>query len=307
MARLRDTSRIGAPTEPGAEWQTLMHRKAHTFRLASSFLPVSIRNDVRVLYAYFRTVDDLADEPNVDAASRLDAIEHSFSAGESREPLICEVLRIATRYGIPLSVLSEILRGARSDIAHAPFTSLDQLYGYSDLVAGSVGATLSYVLGDPCAEAQHSARKLGIAMQFTNVLRDVGEDLDRGRVYLPLEELSRVGISLDDLGQRRIESGFRTLMASQISRARHLYADGLKGLPYLRPTCRPAVVTAASLYSAILSKIESMDYDVFSARAHLTSREKLLLLPGALGTLTRRSPYQGAEGVPAPPRERLQL
>lgn len=257
-----------------------MRRRAKSFHLASLFLPPSVRGDVQTLYRYFRWIDDLVDEPAPqDVADLLTRIEFEVAAGKTRDPIVHPTLAVASRYAIPTAVLLEIIRGARLDLEYAHFSDAAEMYRYADLVAGSVGACLCYLLGDPIPEALTAARWLGIAMQLTNILRDVGEDLANGRVYLPLEDLERFGLSVEDLRTPAISRAFGDLMAFEIERARACYDLGLVGLQFLRPSCRPSIAVAATLYAGILTKIESISYQVLDHRAHLTLTERVLTLP----------------------------
>ncbi len=286
------------------EARGVLRSKSRTFYIASRLLPPSSRRDVEILYAYFRWIDDLTDEPgNPHALQQLDEIQCDLEAPVARYPLVRAVQSIATEHGIPRAVLTEIITGARFDLAHSRLTTFDELLRYSDLVAGSVGAALCYILGTPSPQALDSARKLGVAMQITNVLRDVGEDLRRGRIYLPLTDLSRFGYRETDLEREKIDDCFRRLMRLEIDRTRTLYRVAMAGTRYLRPECRPAIHLAAALYSGILWKIERNGLDVFARRASLSAIEKLVIgaccLPGALGG---RSKHEEMMADPPPGR-----
>jgi 15-cis-phytoene synthase len=267
---------------------TFIRRRAKSFHLASLFLPKTKRRDVQVLYAYFRRIDDVADVPGVVGPSQvLDEIESQLVSDSGHDWLINRTRRIAAKYDIAIPIMLEIIEGARLDLDRPHFTTFDELYRYADLVAGSVGACLCHLLGDPHSDALVAARRLGIAMQLTNILRDVGEDLENNRCYLPAGDLARFGLCTQQLACRNVDEPFRELMRHQIERARGMYADGLSGLRYLDPSCRLSIAVAATLYAGILSKIESMEYDVFVQRAHLNPFERLLALPKAVA-LTRR-------------------
>ena len=155
--------------------------------------------------------------------------------------------------------------------------SREQLMHYSTLVAGSVGMVMACVLDAATSDALDAARDLGIAMQLTNILRDVAEDLDRGRIYLPADELLAAGCSTDSLKSGITSPGLRRVMSDIASEARCRYERGKAGIPALDPSAQFAISLAAHLYSQILVKIESRDFDVFSGRASLGSIEKWTL------------------------------
>jgi 15-cis-phytoene synthase len=261
----------------------VMRRKARTFFLASRFLPRPIRSDVEILYSYFRFVDDLADEPGSrDAKAVLEEIESDLSAPQPAIPLMGRVRHVLERHRIPPILLTEVIHGARRDLTHSTPPTFDELYAYADLVAGSVGAALCHMLGDVTDESLLAARYLGIAMQLTNILRDVGEDLQRGRIYIPLDDMRLFNYSRRDLAQCVIDARFEALMQLEMYRADQFYCAGLKGIHFLDPRVRPAIVVAAHLYRRILRKIEQSGFDVFGKRAVVPGYEKVLSLRTAM-------------------------
>lgn len=258
----------------------IIRRKARTFYLASLFLPASIRRDVHTVYAYYRSVDDLVDEPPA-GASRGDILAEldrwsSVILGISspQQPLAAELMRVVDRYKIPSSFLLMMLEGACLDLELTYLESREELLRYSILVAGSVGQVMSHILGATDEEALHSAQCLGVAMQLTNVLRDVGEDLERGRVYLPLHDLESAGCTLNHVFARTPTPGLITVMQDVANEARLLYTIGIEGIRYLDRSAQFPIYLAATLYAHILDKIEQQDFDVFARRAHLGTLEK---------------------------------
>ncbi len=186
------------------------------------------------------------------------------------------------------------------DIAPRLFPVWNDLKQYCYLVASTVGLLSLPIIGlargaDPDVAASYAVR-LGIALQLTNILRDVGDDVDSGRIYLPLADLSRFGLSERDIRQKSVDERFVGLMHFEIQRARALYREAIPGIALLRSSVRPAVGAAAILYRAILDEIEANDYNVFSRRAHLSTGKKLWLLPGIFFAIRRlRAP---AEALP---------
>jgi phytoene synthase len=268
---------------PEVGTKQLMQKKARTFFLASRLLPKQVRGDVETLYKYFRSVDDLVDEPDGgDVRQALAEVERDVNAERPALPMIQAVRSVVDRYSIPPALLTEVLRGARADIDHSTPATFDDLYAYADLVAGSVGATLCHILGAVSTESLLAARYLGVAMQLTNILRDVGEDLSRQRIYIPIEDMTRFEYSETDLATHVVDDRFRALMRFEIYRANQFYCAGINGIQFLNPRSRPAIQMAATLYGRILRKIEQSDFDVFEKRAAVHAYEKLLSLPTAL-------------------------
>ena len=227
-------------------------RVARTFSLACRLLPREVRDDVYRLYLVFRTLDDLVDfgDPRADAA--LTAVERWCDGGppRSREARLLELLD--DRHGLPRDALADFCRGMRDDIAGTPIESEAELDQYCYRVAGTVGVTMSALLGasDPEA-ARPKAAALGMAMQRTNILRDIDEDLANGRIYLARQTIDRYGSFAP--GQRA------GLLRDQIRRADALYDEGISGIRYLL-SGRRAITAAAFMYREILRQIEREGY-----------------------------------------------
>ncbi|MGI8513364.1 MAG: phytoene/squalene synthase family protein [Solirubrobacteraceae bacterium] len=249
------------------EARTTTRRVARTFALACRLLPRRIRGDVYLLYLVFRTLDDLVDDGEPDAAERLAAVE-AWCAGESpasREARILEDL--ATRHPLPRAVLLDFCRGMRDDLAGRVFVTEDEVDEYCYRVAGTVGVVMARILGTD-GEADDAAAALGMAMQRTNILRDLDEDRTLGRVYVARETLTRCGPA--DPGCRE------NLLRDQIARADALYTRGEAGIGELR--CgRRAVAAAAGMYREILRQIERDGYGAREGRAVVGRPRKLLV------------------------------
>lgn len=262
----------------------IIRGRARTFYLASLFLPASLRPDVHVVYAFCRVVDDLVDESprrwnRTDIECELDRWAQSLCTGVAGWcDLAVELARVRQKYCIPSEYLHMVIDGARFDLDLHRIESRAELRTYSALMAGSVGMIMATILGASSPGALRAAKSLGIAMQFTNVLRDVGEDLQRDRVYVPKTDMLASGCSLQTLYAGEITPALRQVMSSLVDEARELYAEGVHGIRYLQPSTRFAVFLAANLYSHILDKIEARDFDVFSERASLGAVEKWALM-----------------------------
>ena len=267
----------------------LLPRKARTFALAARFLPAPQREATITLYAFCRYMDDLVDEPppDLDAPTiraRLGAwrgwLQQGWPAEPSPEPVaLGEALRaVIAEYALPTSYLTRLIDGVESDLDAVEMPDFPALQRYCFLVAGTVGLAMCHVLGARQPEALAAAADLGIAMQLTNILRDLGADLRGGRSYLPADELARFGYSPEELRalavRGRQDDRFRALMRFQIERARGYYARGLAGVWLLPREGRPAILVAGRLYRAILDAIEGSGYDVLRRRAVVSRRVK---------------------------------
>jgi phytoene synthase len=258
-------------------------QRARSFYLASLFLPRRVRRDVHVMYAYYRTIDDLVDEPpagwsRAQIERELDRWESAIRRERPADiPLQAEIVRLMDLYGVPDHYLTMVIDGARLDLTHSPMETMEDVIRYSLLVAGSVGLVMAHVLGATDEGALDAARNLGIAMQLTNILRDVAEDLNLGRLYLPSETLFACGCSPDILRQRRLTPELQRVLCEVATEARARYGAASSGIVTLPSDVRFSISLAATLYARILDKLERQNYDVFAGRAHLSAVEKWAL------------------------------
>jgi phytoene synthase len=250
-------------------------RGSKSFYFATRFFPREVAEAAYAVYWFCRTTDDLVDEAT--APPDLDGWRRSLSLALEGRATGDEVLdtfgAVVRRYSIPPRYAFELIDGVEMDLVKSEYADFDELRLYCYRVASTVGLMMMHVVGfdgAPHAEAIH----MGVAMQLTNILRDVGEDLRRGRVYLPQQELARFGVSREDLAAGRRTEAFRALMDFQIARARRFYELGRAGLPFLHSRGRFAVDLASRIYARILNRIEASGYDVFERRAVVSRREK---------------------------------
>lgn len=284
----------------------LTRRHGTTYYWGARLLPVSQRVDVYAVYALCRLADDIVDEPDTvdlavpshpDPAVRLRLFEDSFTealaAGGSAEPVMAAVVDSLTRRGTDLECFDRFFRAMELDLTRETWQSWEELRdGYMEGSAAVIGEMMLPVLEPHTPLAQGPARSLGLAFQLTNFLRDVGEDLDRGRVYLPQEDLARHGA---DPALRTVTPQWRAMMAEQIERNRGLYRDAARGVAMLpRPAAR-CVATALRMYSLILRLIEEADYDVFAGRQRVPGPTKVAILADVLA----RGPSRRLTPVPA--------
>lgn len=256
---------------------------AKNFYYAFRTLPAARRRAIYAVYAFCRYCDDVADDDDLslDEKRRLlgEIRERLHDSGREPEDPVFVALETTTReFGIPRSYYEDVIRGVETDLVVTRFQSFDHLREYCYLVASTVGLICIEVFGYEDPAAREYAIDLGIAMQLTNVMRDVREDVDRGRIYLPLDEIGAFGYSQQDLMDGRNNESFRRLMAFQADRARGYFDSGARLLPLLSRESRACAAVLHQLYSRILDRIESSGYDVFSQRIGLSTSEKLLLM-----------------------------
>jgi phytoene synthase len=259
----------------------LTAKQSRSFHMASGLLPPEKRRAVRALYAFCRVTDDLVDCPGSGAARRLAAWR---ARALSPEPPAGDLVALAwadtrQRYHIPARYAEQLCDGVARDLVQTRYETFDDLAAYAYGVASTVGLMSMHIIGFTGRDALPYAIKLGVALQLTNILRDVGADWRAGRVYLPSEELDLFGIGDAELSAGRVDGRWRAFMRYQIERNRYLYAEAWPGIALLHADGRRAITAAATLYRAILSDIEAHDYDVFRRRAHVSAARKILSLP----------------------------
>jgi phytoene synthase len=257
----------------------MTRKHSRSFFLSTQLLPPDKRRAIRALYAFCRTCDDLVDLPGPSTVQDLAAWAALVHA--QRPPADNAVLLAwndtAARYAVPHALLDELLAGIAMDLTVSRYEAFDDLWLYCYRVASVVGLIAMHIIGYR-EGAQSYAIKLGVALQLTNILRDVGEDGQRGRVYLPREDLERFGLRDDDILNGRRDEAFRALMCFEIDRANRLYEEAWPGIALLSEDGQLAIAAAAEIYRGILDKIHANDYDVFQRRAYVPLAQKLLLL-----------------------------
>ncbi len=255
---------------------------SRSFYMATSLLPTAKRNAVRSLYAFCRITDNIVDTPQGDAHQALarwrrQALSHQPTL---HDPIALAWAETRRRYRIPQLYAEQLIDGVARDLNQKRYQTFEEVAAYAYGVASTVGLMSMHIIGYSGPEAIPHAIKLGVALQLTNILRDVAEDWQMGRVYLPFEELAAYGLSEGDLAAGRVDERWRRFMRFQITRNRRLYAEAWPGIAMLNRDGRVAVAAAGELYRAILDDIEAHDYDVFQRRAHVGSWGKLSRLPG---------------------------
>jgi 15-cis-phytoene synthase len=266
-----------------------LHRvHGRTYYLATKLLPTWKRRHVHALYGFTRYADDIVDHTAVlsvpERRARLEAWSARFLAGLAGEPvvdpLLPAVLHTIEVFDIDRADFATFLRSMAMDLTVTRYRTYADLLAYMEGSAAVIGTMMLPVLGstDPAA-AREPARQLGLAFQLTNFIRDVAEDLDLGRVYLPEADLERFGVTRDDLAtaaaDERAGRAVKELVAFEVQRARKHYAAAAAGIPLLERSSQACIRAAYHVYGAILTEIERQDYDVFIRRAVVPTRKRL--------------------------------
>ena len=274
-----------------------------TFYLASALLPRQKRHAVRALYAFCRATDDLIDQmPHTDQVDQAGAARNTQAPRTEQEIALAQSLLEAwqtrleqspnaydpvplawadtrARYHIPHGYEAQLIDGIARDLRQQRYSTFAELAEYCYGVASTVGLMVMHIVDFQSEDALPYAVKLGIALQLTNILRDVAVDWQAGRLYLPLDELAQFNLTEADIARGTVDSRWRAFMTYQIARARMLYTEAEPGIALLDAEGRFAIAAAASLYRAILEDIEAHEYDVFHRRAHVGTGGKLRRLP----------------------------
>lgn len=261
--------------------------------MATRFLPNEKQRSIFAIYGLCRYLDNLVDE-TIDLVSYEDInvgevdqkllefkkqLTDIYNGKHTSDPILIAFSDTLKKYHIPIDLPFLLIEGVRTDLVKNRFKNFQEVYEYSYKVASVVGLMTSRVFGYTHESALEYAIDLGIAMQLTNILRDVGEDLDRDRIYLPQDEMNEYGVTEDALFDGLIDEKFIKLMEFQIRRARNYYERADKGIRMLSRDSRLPVYLARYNYGRILDKIEENNYDVFSRRAYLNKFEKFTILP----------------------------
>jgi 15-cis-phytoene synthase len=261
----------------------LTKANSHTFYLTSRLLSVDKRRAARALYAFCRVTDDLIDtaQQPADAYKSLNRWRSRLGDfSDTNDPVLLAWADTQARYRIPRGYAAQLIDGISRDLIQNRYSSFAELAEYCYGVASTVGLMVMHIIDFQGEVALPYAVKLGVALQLTNILRDVGEDWRMGRLYLPLDEMAKFGLSENDVEQGIVDDRWRAFMRFQITRTRELFREAEPGISFLGAEGRFAITAAARLYRAILDDIESHDYDVFSRRAHVGLVGKIRRLPG---------------------------
>jgi phytoene synthase len=253
-----------------------------SFYYAFLFLPPHRRAAITAFYAFCREVDDVVDEvldPSV-AAQKLHwwqmEVQSSF-AGNAQHPLMKALMPLTADFGITAQHLQDVIAGCQMDLNQTRYLDFAGLQRYCHLVAGVVGEVAARIFGQSQEETTHYAHQLGLAFQLTNIVRDVGEDALRGRIYLPVNELQQFNVSAKDILERRDSPAFQALMSFQYERAQGLYEQALAALPQADWRSQKPGLMMASIYRTLLVEIQAAGFPVLRQRVALTPLRKFWL------------------------------
>jgi phytoene synthase len=259
--------------------------RAKNFYYSFVLLSRQQRKAMCAIYAFMRYCDDLSDEPGASRAAVEawkrdldDALEGRFSD----HPVWPAFHHTVRRFGIPHEYFRQMIDGIASDLEPRRIETFDELYGYCYQVASVVGLTIIHIFGFDTRSALPLAEKCGVAFQLTNILRDIREDAERGRIYIPAEDLRRFGVTEEDLGAGRRDEAFLRLMRFEAARARGYYSESAPLLDLIHPRSRSSLLALISIYSRLLERIEGTNYDVFSRRVRLSLFEKCWIVVRAM-------------------------
>jgi phytoene synthase len=283
--------------------RSIARREAKNFYYAFIALPTARRNAMCAIYAFMRRADDLADDESFSVAERrvhlnewLGKWRAACEGAATQDPVFLAVRDATERFAIPLSLLDELVAGVTMDLdrgdtgAPDTYATFADLYRYCYLVASVVGLVCIRIFGYKDERAERFAEETGIAFQLTNILRDVAEDAERNRVYLPLEDLAAHGVSveslLDSAAGAPPPAKLRARRETIAQRAEYYYRSAEALLPFIDRESRPALKVLVAVYHALLKRIERADYDVFSRRAAVPLRRKLAILAVGLTRMT---------------------
>jgi phytoene synthase len=266
-------------------------------------LPAPKRNALSAVYAFMRQADDISDDPSIPADQRREKLAawmqglRRVVAGErTDDPVFMALADTQKSFNIPIELLEKLVHGTAMDVPGSTcvetgmrvhYDTFDQLYDYCYHVAGVVGLVCIRIFGYRDSHAEKLAEQTGVAFQLTNIIRDVKEDSDLGRVYLPSEDLKRFGVDGKALSNGNAAATFRPVLEYEASRARELYRAADELMPLIDDDSQAALWTLVTVYRSLLDRIAQRGYDVFSSRVQLSTSEKLsILAKGFLRRLT---------------------
>ena len=257
-----------------------------SFYISTLMLPAEKRWATFATYAFCRFADNIVDNPRNRSKEELIAevdqlareLEIAARTGESEHPILKPFVFVMKKYGMPVRFPLELLEGVKMDLKFERYKTFDQLYLFCYRVAAVVGLMMTHILGYKDQAAFQYAEKLGIAMQLTNILRDIKEDMERGRIYIPLTELQAFGVSERDIETGNFNEQMHKMMQAQVKRAHDYYEEAQPGIRLLRADSQFAIHSAAKIYRGILRHIQAQDYNPFIGRVFVPQHRKIGIL-----------------------------
>jgi len=270
--------------ESYAECKRLNSLHGKTYYLATLLLPKAKRPFVHALYGFARYADEIVDDLNstlteVEKAKALqqwsDQILRDLVGGESSDLIGAALIDTVTRFDIPLKYFEAFIHSMKMDLSVTEYKTYEDLMEYVYGSAAVIGLQMVPILGPLSPEAYECAEKLGIAFQLANFIRDVGEDLDRGRVYLPLDELATFGVTRADLEKKILTPEIINALKFNIERVRNLQREAAPGIAMLEKSSRACIEAASELYCGIVDEVEAIDYQIFKKRAKTSAWRRI--------------------------------
>lgn len=274
------------PSNEDIQYSKSIQKKfGKSYFLASLFFPKQKKEATFVLYAFFREPDEIVDNPKKDTDTKKalekwkNAWKSAIQSKTSENPILRSAVEIHEKFGIPYKFSDVFLDAMMMDTEKSRYKTFDELVDYMNGSAAAVGEMMCYIIGFSDPKALEYARSLGYAMQLTNFLRDIGEDIDeRNRIYIPLESLKTFNVSESDMKNHRFTKNMHRLIEYEANRARVLYREAEKGISLLNRDGQFAVRAALGLYEAILDELEKQDWNPYIKRAKTSSLKKLFIL-----------------------------
>ena len=257
-----------------------------SFFISAKMLPQEKRWATFALYGFCRFVDNLIDNPRdrsqFEILQEINYFENelhiAYKKGESEHPVIRSFILVAQKYNIPIEYPLDLISGVKMDMEINRYKTFNELYIFCYRVASVVGLMMTHVMGYRDNAAFKYAEKLGIAMQLTNILRDIKEDNDNDRIYLPQDELEKFGISDWHILNEKFTPEFQEMMQFQVQRAAQYYEKAQPGIELLSRDSQFAIYSASKIYRGILAKVEAQDYNPFIGRVFVPKSKKLAIL-----------------------------
>ena len=257
-----------------------------SFYFSARMLPSHQRWATFALYGFCRHCDNLIDTPRQRTETEIlreiqlltEELEVAYNTGESQHPVIRAFILVAKTYGIPIEYPLDLLKGVAMDVQQTRYKTFDELLLFCYRVAAVVGLMMTHVLGYKDERVFRYAKQLGIAMQLTNILRDIKEDKEMGRLYIPQTDLVQFDVTEQNIFNEEMTPQLQTLMKFQIERADRYYAEATPGISLIKTESQYAIYSAARIYRGILRKIEDQDYNPFLSRVFVPSTQKIGIL-----------------------------
>jgi phytoene synthase len=259
-----------------AECKRLNAQHGKTYYLATLLLPPAKRPFVHALYGFARYADEIVDDlvSTLSDSEKAESLQNwgssvlaDIKAGRSHDHIGAALVDTVNRFNIPISYFEAFLKSMQMDLTITHYQSYEDLMEYVYGSAAVIGLQMLPILGTLSDEAYVAAEKLGVAFQLANFIRDIGEDLDRGRIYIPLQELAKHGVTRQMLEERTLTPEIKSALKEQIARVRRLQAEADSGIKLLAPESRACIEAASELYCGIVDEVEKIDYEIFKKRA----------------------------------------